>query len=286
MAVVYWIAQFTRRDRRGVHAQGALSRRPSSPATRLGGQSISADIDAAAGDRARGDRDVLPRLRRVRHRGRSDAGRRSAASRSVSRSTADILAIGPLTGGSMNPARSFGPAVVTHVFEGQTAYWVGPLLGGIVAALLYDRLFLRDATPSSRRPRKRLRSRRRRPTAVSLSHGRRSAPHRCRARASRRSASSRSTSRTTICRSRSSSDGSSRSTRRRASPSSRRSRPTCASRRSRRRRDQSSAAMSNARTRLRDVESRRAEFTTPRRDERVEADGPVARAAAPRRRRR
>jgi len=60
---------------------------------------------------------------------------------------ADILAIGPLTGGSMNPARSFGPAVVTHAFEGQTAYWVGPILGGIVAALLYDRLFLRDPTP-------------------------------------------------------------------------------------------------------------------------------------------
>ena len=56
--------------------------------------------------------------------------------------TAGILAIGPLTGGSMNPARSFGPAVVTHIFEGQTAYWVGPLLGGIVAALLYERLFM------------------------------------------------------------------------------------------------------------------------------------------------
>jgi MIP family channel proteins len=62
---------------------------------------------------------------------------------------ADILAIGPLTGGSMNPARSFGPAVVTHVFEGQTAYWVGPILGGIVAALLYDRLFLREPTPTA-----------------------------------------------------------------------------------------------------------------------------------------
>jgi glycerol uptake facilitator-like aquaporin len=57
--------------------------------------------------------------------------------------TAGILGIGPLTGGSMNPARSFGPAVVTHIFEGQTAYWVGPLLGGVLAALLYDRVFLR-----------------------------------------------------------------------------------------------------------------------------------------------
>jgi MIP family channel proteins len=65
--------------------------------------------------------------------------------------TAGILSIGPLTGGSMNPARSFGPAVVTHIFEGQTAYWVGPLLGGVAAALLYDRLFLRGepAAPST-----------------------------------------------------------------------------------------------------------------------------------------
>jgi glycerol uptake facilitator-like aquaporin len=48
----------------------------------------------------------------------------------------------------MNPARSFGPAVVTHIFEGQTAYWVGPLLGGVVAALLYEKLFMkRDVEP-------------------------------------------------------------------------------------------------------------------------------------------
>jgi MIP family channel proteins len=57
--------------------------------------------------------------------------------------TADILAIGPLTGGSMNPARSFGPAVASGIFEGQVVYWTGPILGGLVAALLYDTLFLR-----------------------------------------------------------------------------------------------------------------------------------------------
>jgi hypothetical protein len=56
---------------------------------------------------------------------------------------ADILAIGPLTGGSMNPARSFGPAVAIGIFEAQVVYWVGPILAASPRALLYDTLFLR-----------------------------------------------------------------------------------------------------------------------------------------------
>jgi aquaporin Z len=56
---------------------------------------------------------------------------------------ADILAIGPLTGGSMNPARSFGPAVASGVFEAQMIFWLAPIAGALVAALLYEYLFLR-----------------------------------------------------------------------------------------------------------------------------------------------
>ncbi|MGH7639257.1 MAG: aquaporin, partial [Gemmatimonadaceae bacterium] len=57
--------------------------------------------------------------------------------------TACIFAIGPFTGGALNPARALGPAVASGVFEGQAVYWIGPLIGGLVAALLYDTLFIR-----------------------------------------------------------------------------------------------------------------------------------------------
>jgi MIP family channel proteins len=56
---------------------------------------------------------------------------------------ADILAIGPMTGGSMNPARSFGPAVASGIYEAQLLYFTAPIVGGLVAGLLYEFLFMR-----------------------------------------------------------------------------------------------------------------------------------------------
>ncbi|CAF0926450.1 unnamed protein product [Adineta ricciae] len=44
---------------------------------------------------------------------------------------------GPYTGGSMNPARSFGPATMTNTWENHWIYWFGPLSGSILAAIIY-----------------------------------------------------------------------------------------------------------------------------------------------------
>ena len=56
--------------------------------------------------------------------------------------TIDILAGGAITGASMNPARSFGPALLQNDFNLHWCYWVGPILGGVVAALIYQHVIL------------------------------------------------------------------------------------------------------------------------------------------------
>ncbi len=54
----------------------------------------------------------------------------------------DILVGGPLTGAAVNPARAFGPAAIANDWIGQGAYWIGPLLGGAVAALVWGKVLL------------------------------------------------------------------------------------------------------------------------------------------------
>lgn len=51
--------------------------------------------------------------------------------------TLAILFGGPLTGGSLNPARTLGPAIVSGNLANIWLYIVGPVVGGLLAALLY-----------------------------------------------------------------------------------------------------------------------------------------------------
>lgn len=50
---------------------------------------------------------------------------------------ASILVSYNLTGGALNPARSFGPALVTSHWQNHYVYWIGPLAGSIIAAAIH-----------------------------------------------------------------------------------------------------------------------------------------------------
>jgi len=60
---------------------------------------------------------------------------------------AGVLAVGPISGAAMNPARAFGPTLFASFFDGLSlwhqhwVYWIGPVVGGSLAALVYH-LFL------------------------------------------------------------------------------------------------------------------------------------------------
>ena len=54
----------------------------------------------------------------------------------------NILMGGPLTGAAMNPARAFGPALVSNDWVGHAAYWFGPLLGAAIAAIIWAKILL------------------------------------------------------------------------------------------------------------------------------------------------
>ena len=58
----------------------------------------------------------------------------------------------PLTGAGLNPARSFGPALVSGVWTDFWVYIVGPIIGGVAAAVVYYKLFIDTQAKTDRIP--------------------------------------------------------------------------------------------------------------------------------------
>lgn len=59
---------------------------------------------------------------------------------------ANILAGGAFDGASMNPAVSFGPAVVSWTWDNHWVYWLGPFVGSAIAAIVYSVFFIAPST--------------------------------------------------------------------------------------------------------------------------------------------
>jgi aquaporin TIP len=61
--------------------------------------------------------------------------------------TLDALMAGPLTGAAMNPARAFGPQLLSTTWDEFWIWYIGPLAGGVLGALAYEWLYLRPLRP-------------------------------------------------------------------------------------------------------------------------------------------
>jgi MIP family channel proteins len=61
--------------------------------------------------------------------------------------TMDVLVGGPMTGAAMNPARAFGPELLSRHWTDAWVWYAGPFVGAALAALVYDTLYLRVQRP-------------------------------------------------------------------------------------------------------------------------------------------
>ncbi len=64
----------------------------------------------------------------------------------------NVIFGGSITGGSLNPARSFGPALITWEFAYQWIYWVAPIAGGLIAAGVYKLLNTKEEQEDEKLP--------------------------------------------------------------------------------------------------------------------------------------
>nr|QKE23185.1 aquaporin 14 [Coilia nasus] len=60
--------------------------------------------------------------------------------------SAGIFTAGRLSGGSMNPARTLGPAIITGIWEHHWVYWIGPVLGAVLAGISHEFFFAPSAS--------------------------------------------------------------------------------------------------------------------------------------------
>jgi glycerol uptake facilitator-like aquaporin len=65
--------------------------------------------------------------------------------------TADMLIAGPLTGGAANPARALGPAIAAGSYGTLWVYFVGPIIGALLAGFVYQYLLLQEGAPRTRK---------------------------------------------------------------------------------------------------------------------------------------
>ena len=66
----------------------------------------------------------------------------------------NVIFGGSITGGSLNPARSFGPALMTWNFEYNWIYWIAPIVGGLIAAGVYKILHTKEEEKNEQLPQK------------------------------------------------------------------------------------------------------------------------------------
>ena len=149
LGLVYWVAQLLG----GVLA--ALLLRWMFPAHYRDATNLGAPCAAHRRPRPRarhrGDRDVLPGLGRLRD-GRATRAARTARSPASAIGLViifDMLLAYPLTGGAVQPGSRVRAELVSGSWTDAWIWYVGPLAGGAIAALLYDELYLRPASPEA-----------------------------------------------------------------------------------------------------------------------------------------